>query len=208
MKKLLILALLASGGCGATVDLPTAGSDPERQRSKPAIAGVAGTYVGQDTCTTIAAQGGAVIGIGTEQFQITTTFSSEGIPLAQSIDRPIGENPEVPDGQFTTTCTTTDVSIGDHSVVIRELCEQLVNGLDSCEFAFNGQCDEPLICSWSTDFADCGPIRWDLEKTTTYLFPFDGTVFRSVSQVLVEAEIGNDSLSTECNGELHRQSTP
>ena len=205
MKNLLILTLLVSGGCGAAINVPEAMSEPEPYRSKHAATNIAGTYVGQDTCTTTAALRGAVIGIGTEDFQLTTTFSSAGIPLLQSIDRSDGT--EILEGRFTTTCTATDLSLGVHTVLIREQCEQLVDGADSCQFAFDGVCDEPLICPWSTDFADCGPIRWNLEKTTTYLFPFDGTVFRTVSQVLVESEIGDDTLSISCAGELTRQST-
>lgn len=204
MKKLWIMALLVSGGCGATADIAA----PEAARGKHIAADFAGVYVGQDTCTTTAALNNQVVGVGTESFLVTTTFSASGIPQIQSIERMGVEAVQLQTDRFTTTCTTTDVNVGDHSIVIREECDQVVDGTDSCASASDGVCDEPMNCAWSTDFSDCGPLQWDLEKTTTYSFPFDGVAFRTVSQVLIEPNTGDEAMASTCSGELLRQPTP
>lgn len=164
--------------------------------------GVAGIYVGDVTCIASNYLLGELIDVDTTTHSLTRVFSSEGLPVIDGVEAFVGQQSEEVRGPWTVSYTKTDILQTSTGVVLYSDAEYLYDCGNTCQWAFDGMCDEIRYCDWGTDCADCGPIRWDHEITTTYRFLDDGTIERTVAGFGIEAELGNDTTIVDCSGIL------
>ncbi len=106
-------------------------------------------------------------------------------------------------GDLVVAKTVINVTNTQNGLVIRfEVdIEFPCGGGNSCVWAFDGECDEPIFCSAGTDCADCGPFFLSGEGTTT-LQNSNGVV--NYIETWAAAQQSFIIINFSCNGELRQ----
>jgi hypothetical protein len=190
MKRGLTILAVAVAGCGSGVGTLPSSSLPAL---KP------GTYVGTTTCQWTESWSGIVVDQGGGPVSSTLVIGDSGLPIVT-----VGEILVTTAGNLEIRSEVTDlITTGNGAVVSLQATIQLDCG-NTCQFAFDGVCDEVQFCALATDCSDCGPLVLTGPETVTYQVVDENRIRRTLSLIVREEDAGLVDFVNQCEGILSR----
>lgn len=190
MKQGLMILTVVVAGCGSGVGTLSSSNSPALK---------SGTYAGTLTCEWTESQSGIVVDQGGASVSSTVVIGDSGLPLVT-----VGEVLVRTAGNLEIRSEVTDViQAGNGAVVSLQATIELGCG-NTCQFAFDGECDEVQFCSLGTDCSDCGPVVLTGPQTVTYQVVDENRIRRILSLIVREEDAGLVDFVERCEGILSR----
>lgn len=206
MQRVLFALPLLVAGCNSGV-----GSGSQGTTGGDSTGLKAGIYTGTISCQSTGLESGLLVESSDSQ-QVTVTISSSGLPIVDGQEVAQGSvSTEDLGGLLEATMLITNIIVSDNGVIVdSDVDLSLTICLDTCQFAFDGECDDggpgavTAVCEFGTDCFDCGGAStFDFQGTrsrTYKLFGLDRIDYRSTS--VIGDQFGTFFLASECQGIL------
>lgn len=130
----------------------------------------------------------------TETTVLTRVFSDSGMVLIEGTEDFVGRRDVVQIGATTFESRTQSIIQSDNGILIENEVRAEWDCGNSCQYAFDGVCDEVTFCELGADCFDCGPVVTTGIATTSYQVVNENTI-RRVATIIVSEE--DDNISTE-----------